>query len=163
MGPRITSYINNLHPETYKGLYKIIERVVTHAILLWDLTLTPLVRPFKLEPRLQLENNGYEYIERPEREEDEPARAYDERLQDWIDKYAEPRQVKDEDDNDHWERIQAWKEARPIMQPEPKEFQPPLERIQQVWEHRLKNEPNFPSKPQVNVRSKSLSSSPTSS
>ena len=40
---RITSYINNLHPLKYKGLYRLIERVIDAAIPLWNLTLGPLV------------------------------------------------------------------------------------------------------------------------
>ena len=39
---RITSYINNLHPLKYKGLYQLIERVIDAAIPLWNMTLGPL-------------------------------------------------------------------------------------------------------------------------
>ncbi|KAF8802211.1 hypothetical protein BYT27DRAFT_7235520 [Phlegmacium glaucopus] len=39
---KITSYINNLHPVRYKGLYRLIERVIDAAIPLWNLTLGPL-------------------------------------------------------------------------------------------------------------------------
>ena len=39
---RITSYINNLHPLKYKGLYRLIERVIDAVIPLWNLTLGPL-------------------------------------------------------------------------------------------------------------------------
>ena len=39
---RITSYINNLHPVEYKGLYGLIERVTDAAIPLWNLTLGDL-------------------------------------------------------------------------------------------------------------------------
>jgi hypothetical protein len=39
---RITSYINNLHPLRYKGLYRLVERVIDAAIPLWNLTLRPL-------------------------------------------------------------------------------------------------------------------------
>lgn len=39
---KITSYINNLHPVEYKGLYGLIERVIDAAIPLWNLTLGAL-------------------------------------------------------------------------------------------------------------------------
>jgi Protein of unknown function (DUF4246) len=39
---RITSYINNLHPEKHQGLYTLIEQLIACAIPLWNLTLTPL-------------------------------------------------------------------------------------------------------------------------
>lgn len=41
---RITSYINNLHPEKYKPLYAIIEQIIDKTIPLWNATLTPLKR-----------------------------------------------------------------------------------------------------------------------
>lgn len=39
---RITSYINNLHPEKYKPLYAIIEQIIDKTVPLWNATLTPL-------------------------------------------------------------------------------------------------------------------------
>ncbi|KAF9481714.1 hypothetical protein BDN70DRAFT_876033, partial [Pholiota conissans] len=38
---RITSYINNLHPEKEKLLYRMIENVIDASIPLWNLTLAP--------------------------------------------------------------------------------------------------------------------------
>ena len=37
---RITSYINNLHPQKYQNLYSLIERVIDAAIPLWNLSLS---------------------------------------------------------------------------------------------------------------------------
>jgi len=42
---RIKSYINNLHPEKFEGLYALIERLISCAIPLWNMTLTPLKEP----------------------------------------------------------------------------------------------------------------------
>ncbi|KDR71066.1 hypothetical protein GALMADRAFT_127278 [Galerina marginata CBS 339.88] len=40
---KITSYINNLHPEKHRELYSLIEQVIDAAIPLWDMTLAPTV------------------------------------------------------------------------------------------------------------------------
>jgi hypothetical protein len=40
---RITSYINNLHPQKEQSLYEIISQLITASIPLWELTLAPLV------------------------------------------------------------------------------------------------------------------------
>lgn len=134
-----------MHPKQHEDLYKIIEKVVALAIPLWNLTLDPfIVRPFQFQPRLELDEfGGYEHAEQPDRYEDEPARAYNDRLQKWKDKYEEPEQDEDEDNDDYWARVETWKEARPIVQPEPKEFQPPLERLKKVYEKRLQKEPDL--------------------
>ncbi|TFK20400.1 hypothetical protein FA15DRAFT_599792 [Coprinopsis marcescibilis] len=51
---RITSYINNLHPQKHKELYDVIEDVITAAIPLWELTLAPLANgELKLFQRIQ--------------------------------------------------------------------------------------------------------------
>ncbi|KAF8885777.1 hypothetical protein BD779DRAFT_658289 [Infundibulicybe gibba] len=39
---RIVSYINNLNPQKYRDLYQVIEQIISHAIPMWDMTLTPL-------------------------------------------------------------------------------------------------------------------------
>jgi Protein of unknown function (DUF4246) len=41
---RITSYINNLHPQKEKSLYEIISQLITASIPLWELTLAPLLK-----------------------------------------------------------------------------------------------------------------------
>ncbi|KAJ3513910.1 hypothetical protein NLJ89_g2677 [Agrocybe chaxingu] len=40
---KITSYINNLHPERHKVLYGLIEQVIDAAIPLWNMSLAPTV------------------------------------------------------------------------------------------------------------------------
>lgn len=35
---KITSYINNLHPRRHKGLYQVIEDIISCAIPFWGLT-----------------------------------------------------------------------------------------------------------------------------
>ena len=39
---RITSYINNLHPQENKALYAEIEKIIAKAIVLWNQALSPL-------------------------------------------------------------------------------------------------------------------------
>jgi hypothetical protein len=39
---RITSYINNMLPQKHKGLYKVVEEVISKTIPLWNMALTPL-------------------------------------------------------------------------------------------------------------------------
>ncbi|KAF8656134.1 hypothetical protein AX16_002736 [Volvariella volvacea WC 439] len=40
---KITSYINNLHPERHRDLYGVIEKLIAKATPLWNLTLTELL------------------------------------------------------------------------------------------------------------------------
>ena len=65
--PRITSYINNLHPLKYKDLYRLIERVIDTAIPLWNITLGPpdFCDWFKYS-RVKYSGPDDEYIEQPE-------------------------------------------------------------------------------------------------
>ncbi|KAF8647860.1 hypothetical protein AX16_006508 [Volvariella volvacea WC 439] len=46
---RITSYINNLHPQRHAPLYTALESILTSIIPLWDMTLTALRYPDDLE------------------------------------------------------------------------------------------------------------------
>ncbi|TFK17404.1 hypothetical protein FA15DRAFT_605121 [Coprinopsis marcescibilis] len=58
---RITSYINNLHPQRHKELYAVIEDVITAAIPLWELTLAPLANgELKFFQRVQYTNVLYD-------------------------------------------------------------------------------------------------------
>jgi hypothetical protein len=41
-GCRIASYINNLRPDHHRPLYDTLERIITSAIPLWNMSLTPL-------------------------------------------------------------------------------------------------------------------------
>ncbi|KAG5637206.1 hypothetical protein H0H81_005419 [Sphagnurus paluster] len=49
---RITSYINNLHPEQHKDLYSVIEHILSRSIPLWNLTLTPVLKERVEHPRV---------------------------------------------------------------------------------------------------------------
>ncbi|KAG5653950.1 hypothetical protein H0H81_009066 [Sphagnurus paluster] len=42
---KITSYINNLHPQYHKDLYDVIEQLISRTIPLWNMTLAPLKAP----------------------------------------------------------------------------------------------------------------------
>ena len=70
---RITSYINNLHPLKYKGLYQLIERVIDAAIPLWNLTLGPLEScDWTNYLRVHYSGSYLEVIEQPEPDEFKP-------------------------------------------------------------------------------------------
>ena len=70
---RITSYINNLHPLKYKGLYQLIERVIDAAIPLWNLTLGPLkLCDWSSYLRVHYRKSYYDLIEQPEPDVFEP-------------------------------------------------------------------------------------------
>lgn len=103
-GCRIVSYINNAHPVKHRGLYEVVEKIITQAVPLWNQTLAH--RPFH-EKRIHYTSVDYEEDDAPE-----PG-----------------RQGSDEDDDAYTERWQTWRNSRRIIQPEPEEFTPPkLER-----------------------------------
>ena len=52
---RITSYINNLHPQKYENLYAVIGEIISCAIPLWNLTLTPVKALFLQYHRIYYE------------------------------------------------------------------------------------------------------------
>ncbi|TFK36208.1 hypothetical protein BDQ12DRAFT_610196 [Crucibulum laeve] len=88
---RITSYINNLHPEEYKPLYSLIEQIISRAIPLWNATLTPLRTPESRFVRIVYDEVKYEYdsededdTEEPQRLSDEDEEEYDIRREDWF-------------------------------------------------------------------------------
>ena len=101
---KIISYINNLHPNKHRKLYSIIERIISKSLPLWEKTLYRLGDP--LEPRIVLKGTGYGEASKPE-----PVIPKHDSLQ--------PNQ-------DEWdaysEQETAWKESRPVVQPEPGPF-----------------------------------------
>jgi hypothetical protein len=109
---RFTSYINNLHPHKYKKLYSIIEDVITAAIPLWNMTLTPQ-KAWNLDyyqERARIEYDSVEYDQDP-----------DQMPEDQI-----PQQQDNEGEEDYWERRNQWADGvRRIKLPEPEEFTPP--------------------------------------
>jgi len=103
---RITSYINNLHPQKNKELYTIIESVITQTIPLWNMTLTPLKEGYSTSWRIKYE---LEYEVDPEDMAEE----------------LKPQQEEGEDEDDYWERREEWENnMRQAKQPEPEEFKP---------------------------------------
>ncbi|KAF7117474.1 hypothetical protein CNMCM5793_006456 [Aspergillus hiratsukae] len=97
---RIASYINNLHPQRHGALYKIIEKILTRTIPMWDKTLTLLQDEYK---RIE-----YYEVEYEEHSDPEP----------------EPADEDEEDSDEEWERYWAWQQRQPIKQPEPGSFVP---------------------------------------
>ncbi|KAF8062261.1 hypothetical protein FPV67DRAFT_1672738 [Lyophyllum atratum] len=87
---KITSYINNLHPELHSGLYSAIEQIISKTIPLWNLTLSPLKSRFLTRTRIKYTQCLYdpdpEYgpaTDGPQQEDGEDEDAYDERRQEW--------------------------------------------------------------------------------
>ena len=106
MKPRITSYINNLHPHRHTELYDVIAKVVSKVIPLWNATLTPLQRNSRFPPRIELEGDGF-HTDVPEpdfRDEDSDEDAYE-------------------------DRYEAWQASRTVVEPEPKDFKTPEQRL----------------------------------
>lgn len=99
-GCRIVSYINNAHPVEHNALYKVVEEIITQAIPLWNRSLAfTLYGPKRID---------FEFV------------AYD-------DEYGEePDQEPDEEDRQYWDRVEEWWKLRPIIQPEPEDFKPPV-------------------------------------
>ncbi|KAF3393762.1 hypothetical protein F1880_004694 [Penicillium rolfsii] len=98
-GCRIVSYINNAHPVEHRGLYEVVEKIITQAVPLWNRTLAD--RPYN-ERRILYTSVKYEDV------------------------LPEPEgQDSDEDDDAYEERWETYRNSRRIIQPEPEEFAPP--------------------------------------
>lgn len=105
---RITSYINNLHPEEHGDLYAIIEKIISYALPLWNLTLTPLKAQYLTYNRVPYHECVYD----PDPEN--------------MPNTDGPQQGDDEDNEDYNERREAWISAtRRVVLPEPGDFKPP--------------------------------------
>lgn len=94
MRSRITSYINNLHPQKYKNLYDVIEKIIACTIPLWNATLTPLNSEYMTatvrnriyyseckydpDPEIFLPSDG------PQQEDGEEEWEYNRRREEWI-------------------------------------------------------------------------------
>lgn len=97
---RITSYINNLHPQTHKPLYEAIERIIESTIPLWNQTLTPLKSPALNPPRIEYKSCLYDP--------------------------AQPGQLPTETIHDYNRRWVQWRDSqRQVRMPEPGQFAPP--------------------------------------
>ncbi|KAF8885249.1 hypothetical protein CPB84DRAFT_1788521 [Gymnopilus junonius] len=59
--PKITSYINNLHPHTELPLYSLIEKVIKASISLWEKSLAPYKSPkFKYQQRIKYNISSFD-------------------------------------------------------------------------------------------------------
>ena len=116
----ITSYINNLHPQRYRGLYRVIEDIISKAIPLWNMTLTPLKTHYT-SPIFGDVTTEYLRFERIavkciEYDPDQNLLSYPDR----------PQQGDDEDEDEYEDRLWQWEHAtRRVLQPDAGEFHPP--------------------------------------
>lgn len=103
---RITSYINNLHPEKYQLLYAIIEQIIDKTIPLWNATLTPLTGRIQ-QVRIPYTEVKYRDIPKDHR----------------------PTRLPDEEEGDFKQRCWVWEctnRRNYLVQPEPVgKFEPP--------------------------------------
>lgn len=103
---RVTSYINNLHPQHHASLYTIIESIISKAIPLWNMTLTPICQ-YRYTTRIK-----YQLAFDPDPET--------------VPESQQPSQEEDEDEDDFWQRREDWEEAiRKAVPAEPGVFSPP--------------------------------------
>ncbi|KAE8385357.1 hypothetical protein BDV23DRAFT_190874 [Aspergillus alliaceus] len=93
---RIVSYINNLHPERHRDLYKVLEKVIAKTIPLWDKTLDEV----EDSPDYRIPYKEVEYL---------PCSVPEPGYED---------NGEDNDDEFH-ERYEEWLSSRPIGKPEP--------------------------------------------
>ena len=106
---RIVSYINNLHPHRHRELYTVIADIVAKAIPLWNATLSPLQYYYRPPPRIQMEGDGYQDMNRPA-----PKEPYTRDETSW-------RAYNTADE--------AYLAERTVAQPEPKLFERPEDRM----------------------------------
>ncbi|KAG6909612.1 hypothetical protein DXG01_016394 [Tephrocybe rancida] len=138
---KIVSYINNLHPERNQDLYAVIEKIIEHTILLWNLTLTPLKALHAGGPEWKrISYTECQYDPNPEYgpETDGPQRG------------------DDEDEDEFHERRQRWcEDTRRVVRPEPGPFHPPdfngTEYWRENWERRVYDENTGELKPPYRV------------
>lgn len=121
---RITSYINNLHPEKHGDLYRVLEKIITCAVPLWNMTLTSLQAPHYRWKRIPYTKCQYfTHLEQPQQEDDEDDEDFEERQAQWEDE--QPQQEDDEDDEEFEQRKAQWEEdmgTERVLRPEPGEF-----------------------------------------
>lgn len=108
------SYINNLHPQKHQDLYPIIEQMISHAIPLWNMTLTPLKDSSFRWERIKFSEPHYD---------PDPDHLPDnEKLQ----------KEENESEDDYWERNYVWEEQfrkAHLVLPEPGTFKLPEQTI----------------------------------
>ncbi|KAI5250398.1 hypothetical protein E4T43_00341 [Aureobasidium subglaciale] len=151
---KITSYINNLHPQEHPDIYALVEKVIAKAVPLWDQVLShtgggpyehngiqrhrDFVRPYK--PRVEI--NDFEFrwpygehrpihwtLRRIPETDEEKAELQDlvDRANDHLAETAETLGIDEEaeDGVDGWELDEWWREnMRVLVLPEPKPYKP---------------------------------------
>ena len=85
----IASYINNLHPVSYRWIYGVLERIFNASVKQWNATLTPLKDMLHSRARIEYHQAKYypvtQSIEdtRPQYTEGGSEPEYDDRLKQW--------------------------------------------------------------------------------
>lgn len=136
---RITSYINNLHPQTHKNLYGIIENIITASIPLWNSTLAPLVDLWYHKHQPKSVNIEYMFKDGKPAKEITPDKRevifripyYDVDYDpdpEYGPKTEGPQRLEGEDDGwseSYWNRRNQWiEDTRKVVLPEPGVFRP---------------------------------------
>lgn len=116
---KIVSYINNLHPEMHKGLYTVIEEIITRAIPLWNVTLSALKTHHYSELRIPYTSaeSDLNYDADVPGLERRPYESHDD--------FFERRGNYVDANKSRWNYVDANRKA---IQPEPGQFQPPYMR-----------------------------------
>ncbi|KAJ5887575.1 hypothetical protein N7495_007616 [Penicillium taxi] len=85
----IISYINNLHPVTYRNVYTLIEEAFNCMIPQWNMTMTPLKDMLHSRSRIEYHQAEYTSLTEevkataPRIQENEAQSAFDERYEKW--------------------------------------------------------------------------------
>ena len=146
---RMLGYINNLHPEQHRGMYTTLEKIVEKTIPLWEECLSG----FDDRRRITLEDTGesdYEYPEglmyRIPGEPDGPRAWYDpntELLSDGGSPYDAPGWESDDG-------LREWQEENRILTyPEPREYTPQAELMEESTMPRVNLRGEYPEGLQV--------------
>ena len=127
---RIQSYVNNLHPQKHKDLYRIIEQVIAKTIPLWNEVLSSV--DAGSDTRITVDEPEYDCPLQPSPlagDKPEPEKLADQDAPTEGENEAESPDDADSErpstlDDDDW-----WRQNRVLKHPEPGEFQP-LERYE---------------------------------
>ncbi|CAG7942647.1 unnamed protein product [Penicillium salamii] len=95
---QIESYINNAHPVQHKDLYGVLEKIISRVIPLWNQSLSEITDS-------RIGHQKLKYGEHPDPEPQEP-------------------EGEDYDEDEFYETYQKWRNALPLIIPEPGEFKP---------------------------------------
>jgi hypothetical protein len=94
INPRITSYINNLHPQKHADLYSVVEKIIDKAIPLWSRSLTPLIEHdfwTRIHYQVSFSKDPDDVAEedKPPRRDNETEDDYYDRMWRWLEDYRE--------------------------------------------------------------------------